>query len=98
MNIDNSSLSVADTYLRLVEVIRNDSHQTLDKVGSKIVGCTVAVDGIEDLFEKYPALEEIADVGSDLEYQGEEYFDEYHERLNILIKRLSEEMEAKQSK
>ena len=95
MSIDNTELSINTVYLRLKEIIKNEAREPLDKVGSYLVGCTLAVEGIESLFESYPTLEEIADIGSDLEYQGEEYFDEYHRKLKVLLVKLESEISNK---
>lgn len=92
MSIDNDELTIKTIYLRLNEIIKNEAQEPLDQVGSHIVSCTVVVEGIERLFESYPTLEEIADIGSDLEYQGEEYFEEYHQKLKELLKILEAEI------
>ena len=95
MSIDNTELSINTVYLRLNEIIKNEAREPLDKVGAYIVGCTLAVEGMEGLFKSYPTLEEIADIGSDLEYQGEEYFDEYHRKLKVLLVKLESEISNK---
>jgi hypothetical protein len=92
MSTDNAELSIDTIYLKLNEIIKNEALEPLDQVGSYIVGCTLAVEGIERLFESYPTLGEIADIGSDLEYQGEEYFEEYHRELMKLLERLEAEV------
>jgi hypothetical protein len=92
MNTNDDKLSINTVYLRLNEIIKNDVQEPLDRVGSYIVGCTLAIEGIERLFESYPTLEEIADIGSDVEYQGEEYFDEYHYKLTKLLEKLAAEI------
>jgi len=49
-----------------------EAHQAnLNGVGSKIVGCTIAAEGIEPLFAKYPILEQIAELGANLETEKE---------------------------
>lgn len=39
----------------------------MDVVGSYIVGATIAKDGIEQVYKEYPILEEIAELGAELE-------------------------------
>lgn len=95
MSIDNTELSINTIYLRLNEIVKNEAQESLDRVGSYVVGCTLAVDGIERLFEDYPVLEEIADIGSELEYQGEEYFQDYYQRLKKLVEKLEAEISDK---
>jgi dihydroorotase len=92
MSMTNPSLSIDSIYTNLVEIIKNKDQKPLDQIGSYILGATLVKDGIEDLFKEYPVLEEIADVGSNLEYQGEEYSIEYYERLKELIKKLGDEI------
>ncbi len=48
-------------------VVEQADDSALDAVGSKIVGCTIAVEGIEVFYSKYNILEEIAELGADLE-------------------------------
>jgi hypothetical protein len=92
MSTDNTELSIDTIYLRLNEIIKNEAQMPLDQIGSYIVGCTLAVEGIEKLFESYPTLVEISDIGSDMEYQGEEYLQEYHQSLKKLIVKLGAEV------
>lgn len=48
-------------------IVEQADDSALDAVGSKIVGCTIAVEGIEVFYSKYTILEEIAELGADLE-------------------------------
>ena len=89
---DTNKLSINTVYVSLAEIIKNDARRPLDQVGSYVVGSTMAEVGIDSLFEKYPALEEIAEIGASMEWQGEEYLDEYYQRLKILIEKLGKEI------
>jgi hypothetical protein len=86
MSIEDTPPSVDAIYNHLAKIIENKEKRRPDQVGSLIVGCTLAKDGIEHLFVEYPILEEIAEIGADLEWQGKEYFDEYIKILNVKIK------------
>jgi hypothetical protein len=92
MSIDSIEPTIAAVYLRLNEIIKNEAQKPLDQVGSYIVGCTLAAEGIERLFESYPTLVKIADIGADMEYQGEEYLQEYYQSLKKLLVELETEV------
>ncbi|HEU0266835.1 MAG TPA: hypothetical protein VFQ70_04365 [Candidatus Saccharimonadaceae bacterium] len=48
-------------------ILRNVHSEPLDKLGSYIVGETIVRDDFEEIQEKYPLLESIAELGADLE-------------------------------
>lgn len=56
-----------DIIKRLETISSNQNAQPLYVLGGYIVGATLAKDGIEILFEQYPLLEKIAELGADLE-------------------------------
>lgn len=71
---------------RIEEIIRNESHQPIDVLGSYIVGATIVRDDAETIFEAYPDLEAIADLGSELETlsgteHAEQVFNEIEEEF-----------------
>ena len=57
---------------KLDNIFLEDNLASLNDLGSKIVGCTIAAEGIEPLFAKYPILEEIAELGASLETEKDE--------------------------
>lgn len=92
---DNKRLSIDTVYLSLVEIIKNDARKPLDQVGSYVVGSTMAKEGIDGLFEKYPILEEIAEIGASMEWQGKDYLEEYYQQLKTLIEVLGKRIDTK---
>ncbi len=54
---------------RLDDIVANKSGLSQDQIGSYIVGETIAVEGMEKLYAKYPLVGEIAELGSDLEVE-----------------------------
>ncbi len=74
---------------QLNDIVKNSNKFELDSVGSKIVGCTIAAEGIEDVYSEYPLLEEIAELGSSLEAekdlkQQQAYFKLIKDKLDQL--------------
>lgn len=59
--------SIKDIYTRLAEIVENKLNEPLNKLGSYIVGCTIVLDKIDELYKKYPVLEDIAELGAELE-------------------------------
>lgn len=45
----------------------NHDNNPTDVLGSRIVGATIARDDIEHHYEQYPLLEEVAELGAELE-------------------------------
>ena len=52
---------------RIDEILKNERNESLDTVGSYIVGETIVQDDFEEVQDKYPLLERIAELGADLE-------------------------------
>ncbi len=69
--------SIQDIFTRIEQILTNKEGEPLSQLGSYIVGCTVVLDNIDDYYKKYPLLEEIAELGSELEVQDERYHHEY---------------------
>ena len=53
--------------LNLTTLLQIKKHRSLDVIGSRIVGAPIARNDIEQFYKEYPALEEIAELGADLE-------------------------------
>jgi hypothetical protein len=68
---------------KLDNIFLEDNLANLNDLGSKIVGCTIAAEGIEPLFVKYPILEEIAELGASLETEKDL---EHQQAIFVLIK------------
>jgi len=73
---------------RLDDLVANKSGLSQDQIGSYIVGETIASEGIEELYAKYPLLEEIAELGSDLETERDPLYQE--QLLNEIKAKLAE--------
>lgn len=52
---------------RLDEIVANKTNEPLHVLGSYVVGATIVRDDIDDLYQQYPDLEMVADLGSELE-------------------------------
>jgi len=89
---DNKKLSIDTVYSSLVEIIKNDAMKPLDQVGSYVVGATMAEASIDSLFDKYPVLEDIAEIGASMEWEDENYLDECYQRLKFLIEKLGKQI------
>lgn len=73
----------------LIQIVRNEKGERLDQVGSYIVGATLARDDADELFVHYPLLEEIGELGADLETlrdspHAKEIFNEIIRKLQSL--------------
>ena len=68
---------------KLDNLLLEDNLTKLNDLGGKIVGCTIATEGIEPLFAKYPILEEIAELGASLETEKDV---EHQQAMFVLIK------------
>ena len=51
----------------LDEISANKKNEPFHTLGGYIVGTTMVRDDIDDLYQQYPGLEQIADIGSELE-------------------------------
>lgn len=52
---------------QISDILKNPKNESPDKLGSYIVGATIVREDIEEYYKKYPLLEEIAELGADLE-------------------------------
>jgi hypothetical protein len=52
---------------KLDKISANKDNEPFHVLGGYIVGATIVRDDIEELDEQYPGLEQIADIGSELE-------------------------------
>lgn len=88
-------LSIDSIYATLTKIIENEAKLPLDQMGPYIVGCTIAEEGIDSIIKDYPIIEDIGEIGASLEWQGEEYYDEYCRKLESLMAKLSTEINTK---
>lgn len=95
MSTESHTPSIDVVYYNLAEIIKNDDKRPADRVGSLIVDCTLPLYNIESLYIDYPILEEIAEIGADMEWQGEAYFADYIKQLNEKIKALENSINKK---
>ena len=66
---DNRKQIVVD---KIKHILRNSKNKPLDCLGSYIVGATLARDDWGDVFQDhYPLLDEIAELGAELETTGD---------------------------
>ena len=59
--------SISDIYTCLQDILANEKNDAPETLGAYVVGCTIVPDDIESYYKEYPILEEIAELGSDLE-------------------------------
>ncbi|MFZ1302190.1 MAG: hypothetical protein WAQ27_06495 [Candidatus Microsaccharimonas sp.] len=76
----------------LQNILSNPTNVAPDMLGSYIVGATIVQDDSDVLFEKYPLLEELAELGADLETLGSspealQVLSEINAKLEILSKK-----------
>ena len=77
---------------RLNEIVRLEDSKPLDQLGSYIVGATIVADNIEDFYDDYPILHDIEDAGSNLEWQGKQYEEEFWAAAKAGIAKLNEQV------
>lgn len=78
---------------RLDEILQNKNNEPLDQLGSYIVGATLARDDIENHFSKFPELEEVAELGAELEtLSGSEYANEVFQKIRITLDSLKQNL------
>ena len=58
---------IQDTLTTLQNISENKDNEPLYVLGGYIVGATIVRDDIEAIYEQYPLLEIIAELGADLE-------------------------------
>jgi len=52
---------------RIDEILLNERNESLDMLGSYVVGETIVQDDYEEIQEEYPLLEKVAELGAELE-------------------------------
>jgi hypothetical protein len=72
----NSEIEIVAIVDRIEKILQNPRGESIDMLGSYIVGATIIRDDIEDYYTKYPLLEKIAELGADLETLGNSDFAE----------------------
>ncbi|MBC7764145.1 hypothetical protein H7Y29_00345 [Microbacteriaceae bacterium] len=71
------SNAIHEIIARIDQILLNEKNETLDVLGSYIVGATIIRDDYEYYQDKYPILAVVADLGAELEtLKGSE-----HERI-----------------
>lgn len=81
--------------VRIEEILSNPSNEQADRLGSYIVGATLVQDDIEPVFEAYPLLEKIAELGADLETQGgTPYADTILEEIKTAFVELKQDIQS----
>ena len=88
--------AIVEVVNRIEDILKNPKDEPADTLGSYIVGATLVRDDIEQYFEKYPLLENIAELGADLETQaGTEYakdiLAEIENKFRVLKEQVREE-------
>ncbi len=78
---------------KLDEIASNKNNEPLYVLGGYIVGATIVRDDAEQLFNNYPVLREISELGADLETltnksDATPVFDEFKVKLSILKNQL----------
>jgi len=84
-------VSINDICKRLQKILANKDDESPETLGGYIVGCTIIPDDIEAYYVDYPVLDEIADLGSDLEignYGNKQDGYSYLSQINNKVKEL----------
>lgn len=58
---------ITDIVKTIDDILKNEKNEALYVLGGYIVGATIVKENIEEVYEQYPLLEEIAELGADLE-------------------------------
>lgn len=79
--------------MKLEAIASNKKNEPLYVLGGYIVGATILRDDAEQLFNRYPALRELSELGADLETLTKEsdakpVFKEFKEKLAVLKNQL----------
>lgn len=78
---------------RIDQILKNERNQPLDMLGSYIVGETIIQDDYGEIQKKYPLLEKIAELSSDLEtLGGSKYATRVHQEIIETLSQLKREL------
>lgn len=84
---------------RLDTILRNTGNEPIDRLGSYIVGATIVRNDAEELFKTYPMLEEIAELGAELEtLAGSDYAHEVLNEIQVKMSLFKQQLEEKRGK
>ncbi len=84
---------------RIQEILLNRNKEPLDRLGSYIVGATIVRSDIDYYYDKYPLLEEVAELGADLEtLGGSEYATKVFAEIKEKFRLLEEQIKSDRSR
>lgn len=91
-------ININGIFNRLVGIMSNSHNESLDKLGSYIVGCTIVLDDIDEYYKDYPVLEEVAELGAELETVSDrQYQIELLDKIKAKLVLLKDLLDSKQS-
>jgi hypothetical protein len=86
--------AIIDIIIRIEKILLNEKKDSIDILGSYIVGATIAREDYEFYQNKYTLLDEIAELGADLETlkgnEAEVSLKEIKSKLNLLKQQLAD--------
>jgi hypothetical protein len=75
-------------YDQISKVLKNDQQYSYKKMGELIITCTSTRDNIEQYYDRYPPLLDIAELGASLEHTGTAYSREVIEQIRYKMQQL----------
>lgn len=79
---------INDIYDRISKILKNDQKYSYKTMGDHIVKCTSVHSNIEEYYDKYPPLLDVAELGASLEYEGGGYQKEIIDQIHYKMKQL----------
>ena len=79
-------------YNQISHILKNDQKYSYAVIGSRIVGCTTVRSDIEQYFNRYPPLLDIAELGASLEHEGSAFERELMEQIQYKMQQLRAEL------
>jgi hypothetical protein len=85
-----TNAAINDLYIRLSKTLKNDQKYPYSKIGALIVACTSGKRDINEYFEAYPPLVDVAELGAALEYDGTSQPEELLTQIHYKLRQLAE--------
>lgn len=82
------NIIINNAYDRISKILKNDQHYPYSVLGKLMIECMVAIDKIDQYYEKYPPLVDIAELGAALEYENSKYQDEIIKQIRYKMQEL----------
>lgn len=79
---------INDIYDHISTILKNDQQYSYGILGGLIVEYTIGLDEINQYYDKYPPLLDVAELGAALEYEGSGYHEEIMKQIKYKMREL----------